>query len=366
MKKNKEISRRKFTRDLAKLLLFGGLTHFNLKSSAYAASSKEDAYTDCPGGMSPTDICNPPIDRDYCPGQMAPADECPQDGNREEDECSSGLAEADICDPTVKGASVSDTCTSGDSKNDDCPEDDKCWSGTVYDDHCPPDHGLAAGDACPGGGSRFRGMALDVCVPEGSGPTGGDECPPATWSLEDDCKDTEPDRCLTSRRGIKGWKDDDTCLTGKNHDHTRRKDGPDDWCRGSFLSSDSCWSGKDEDDLCIDNGGDNGEFDECPGGDRELDKCGPVGQKWWGGTINSDDYCVSVRNDSDECPEGMPPEDECPGGVASEDICYKHVAGSDECDSKIAGSDQGGCKRWLDECFISDKCGNDRSQDIAE
>ena len=138
-----KIDRRKFSKRLLQLLICGGLTHFSLGNSVYAATSQEEAYKDCPGGMPTADKCDHPKDYDYCPGEKAPADECPTDGNRDEDVCMSGLAEADICDPSQ--TEKSDNCTSGDPINDVCPEDDKCWSGTEDDDYCPPDYGLKAG-----------------------------------------------------------------------------------------------------------------------------------------------------------------------------------------------------------------------------
>ena len=351
------IDRRNFTRRLAQYLTYGGLAHFSLSSSARAATSQEDAYKDCPGGLSPTDVCNPPVDYDYCPGEKAPADDCPADGNKEEDLCMSGLEEADVCNPRRE---KSDQCSSGAKADDLCPQeiqrnDDKCYSGSPKDDECPPNGGKDEDD-CPGGGLSF-----DTCNPEGAGPSGGDECSDGSYGSEDDCKPSTVDRCGAFDNGWKGLWDDDTCLTGKNAPHSISLDGPDDWCAGNWFSSDSCWSGTDEDDLCIGNGGTHGEYDECPGGDSNLDKCGVVGD----GAL-SDDYCVAGSPESDECPGGTPPEDECAGGMADEDVCYMHTIGSDECDRNIAGSDQGGCKKWEDECFAYDICTFTPALDVAE
>lgn len=77
-----KIDRRKFSKRLLQLLICGGLTHFSLGNSVYAATSQEEAYKDCPGGMPTADKCDHPKDYDYCPGEKAPADECPTDGNR--------------------------------------------------------------------------------------------------------------------------------------------------------------------------------------------------------------------------------------------------------------------------------------------
>ena len=152
-----------------------------------------------------------------------------------------------------------------------------------------------------------------------------------------------PDRCAATDNGLEGLRDDDTCLTGENHDWHTGGDGFGDWCTGDKRASDGCWSGKDEDDLCYDKGDDYGVYDTCPGGGTEVDKCGILGPTWYPlGDRTSDDYCVEGKSGSDECPDGKPPEDECAGGVPTEDVCYMHIPESDECDGSIAGSDQGG------------------------
>lgn len=352
-------TRRHFTRQLAKLLVFGGLSHFAMKNIAMAATSKDKAHEDCPGGTPVYDTCTPPTDYDYCPGETAPADECPNDGNRDEDECNSGLKSADVCEPSLN--KKSDQCITGGKSDDECEDartpnaggDDYCPSGVHADDKCDVKGNLSAGDDCPGGGP-----AVDTCSPEGSGKENGDECSLGSWSIigasEDDCKPDDKDECANAS----SLGDDDTCLTGKNVPYTLGANGGDDWCTGDVRASDSCWTGKEQDDLCESKGGNNGIFDECPGGEDGLDRCG---------SIISDDYCVSGVQKCDACPNGIPPEDSCAGGLRPDDICYIHTLNSDECDPINSGSDQNGCKTViLDECYAIDACTLSPINDIAE
>ena len=348
--KNSRLTRRHFARRLTQLLVYGGLVNFSLGGTAKAATSKETAHEDCPGGLPSVDVCAPPLDYDYCPGEMPPADECPADGNREEDECNSGLAAADICDPSVKR---SDQCQNGLPKDDQCPEsapdDDYCPTGHPSSDSCPPDGGIADGDQCPGGGDE-----LDTCVPT---TKSGDECGEGSYGPEDDCNAKQKDCCATAFPLAP--LDDDSCPNETNVAWTGSPNGGDDWCRGSFLASDECTTGKDEDDLCESNKNEYGAFDVCPGGGADVDRCDD----------NSDDYCVTGVEASDECPDGMPPEDVCAGGEPSEDVCYKHLAGSDECDPSVSNSDQEGCKSNDDECSafgLLDKCTYNRNLDVIE
>ena len=371
--KQKDVSRREFSRDLVKLLLAGGFSHFALPLTSLATESvsssghvclagghdsdmcmlKSEAKgisesDNCPGGGPVEDVCLPEQHMsDYCPGEMLPEDECSSTGGRtvnghEDDACDVGSSDADVCNTTVRGA---DQCASGHTNDDLClpkaSDDDKCYSGRPNDDECASDGGIDE-DACPGGGAE-----VDTCEPNGN----GDECSNGSWVMggaadEDDCKAGDPDKCATI--SLSGLLDDDTCITGKNA--SRGDNGIDDWCRGDALASDTCWSGKDDDDLCLSLDDENGAHDDCPGGKATLDVCGANSDDYCSKADASSDDCKPNANDMDECPDGgadadecilgMPSSDECPMGQSDSDVCSASVAGTDECVSDLIGSDQ--------------------------
>ena len=336
-------TRRDFARRLAQLLAFGGLSHFAIKNVAKAATSKDEAHEDCPGGGPAADACTPPSDYDYCPGEIAPSDECPNDGNRDEDECNSGLMAADVCDDAIKS---SDQCSSGLKEDDLCSDNDFCPTGRNKSDECAADGGIADGDECPGGGAE-----LDTCDEKQK----GDECGMGTWGPEDDCNNSHTDEFATTHP-ISPFEDD-SCFNGTNVEWSALPNGGEDWCLGNLVASDDCTTGEDSEDLCASNSSNNGDFDTCPGGNSSVDKCDD----------DSEDSCVTGVENSDSCEDGKPQEDACADGNSSEDTCYMHTPNSDECNPVVSGSDQGGCKSfWDDNCFVFDKCNINQKQDIAE
>lgn len=366
------VSRREFARNLARFLVFGGLAHFSLSGfGAIMPSGTSSKSKDCPGGRFPedecivvddkygkgdddycpgggptVDICNPEFGyEDNCPGETMPEDECSPSGVKryanglKDDDCDVGSAVADVC---ATGVNDSDQCPSGKAEDDICElsvqTDDRCYSGLHSDDVCPPDGGVRDGDDCPGGGGE-----VDTCANDGK----GDECSNGSWSFlgdEDDCNASEPDVCGS---GLTGLADDDTCITGRNVPHGTR--GPDDWCRGDRFASDVCWSGKEEDDLCISRDSRDGAHDECPGGSAILDTCNSNSDDYCQKSEPSSDECKPHVDDEDECPggaalsdecnSGLPEEDECPEGLPQVDICLTIVVGSDECRPTLSGSD---------------------------
>ena len=237
-----------------------------------------------------------------------------------------------------KGAVLSHSSISNEGKTQELclsdilkgEETDICPGGNNTDDVCSPTQGYT--DFCPG-----EKMPEDECPPNGN---------------------REEDKCST------GLQEFDICVSGyliggKSPDQCPAQNANTDDCKPSEDDQyDVCWSGKEQDDLCESKGGNNGIYDECPGGEDGLDRCES--------TI-SDDYCVSGMQKSDACPNGIPPEDSCAGGLQPDDICYIHTLNSDECDPINSGSDQNGCKTAvLDECYAVDVCVLSPMNDIAE
>lgn len=174
----KDVSRREFAKNLAKVLIFGGLSHFSLSTFSGNRHTGKDCpggganfdecrvlrYTSngvldtdyCPGGKATEDICDPYNGlQDYCPGGQIPEDDCSITGLREvmrdgvkmgaDDECDTGFADADICDNTIE---KSDQCPAQNSITDVCDatqsaEFDVCWSGLEVDDKCVENGGKA-------------------------------------------------------------------------------------------------------------------------------------------------------------------------------------------------------------------------------
>lgn len=381
MKKNNEISRRDFSKNLAKLLVFGGLTNFGLSSRAAVRHTGKDCpggrveydeckvvnrhrfiETDyCPGGGPTEDECEPQkLKDDACPGEKMPQDQCSPSGAREvlknhtDDECDTGFSDADICDNTIE---KSDQCPAQNPTTDVCnatqsAKFDVCYSGLQSDDECDFNGGKAT-DECPGGGfdrdncyvkgvsQTVVGGAIvtnldsegDECSAEGGNPLSADSCAP---------------------RGVDGllWPEDqcgylwsaDVCYEGTNaHPATLGFDGGQDICMGSKLEQeirghggDTCLDGSAAQDDC---GGVNGdyngsqsvEYDVClPSAAGEKDDlCGKVMEG--GIDIGSPDYCFNGLPNSDECKPSAGDEDECPGGMPEVDECIPGAKDPDEC-----------------------------------
>lgn len=346
--KGSKLTRRRFVQRLGQILASGGFVHFFFPNITTYGMMRPQTPDICPGGMPTEDLCISPANPDMCPGEKDHADECPADGKPPEDVCNSGLKSADTCIPATEKSERSDQCQTGMTVDDSCPNykpslksdggDDVCPSGRSDTDECETTGTDADGDQCPGGG-----LAEDTCVPEDSGNASGDDCSEGSYGMEDDCKEESLDNCSAIFP-----VDDDSCPNGRNV--SKGVNGGDDWCEGTIIASDECYTGEDEDDLCDGRGG-NGQSDACPSiaDSAELDVCNE----------RSDDYCTTGIAATDECASGMSNEDECVGGVSTEDVCYKHIAESDECISQITGSDQGGCKViGRDGCisFIEDSC----------
>ena len=363
----KDVSRREFAKNLAKVLIFGGLSHFSLSAFSKAG---EHTGKDCPGGGSEFDVCKkqrvgnlfvetdycpggaPAEDfcdpkrlyRDNCPGEKIPEDECSISGAREvtvngvgvsDDECNTGLPENDVCD---NANAASDQCPSMKPDDDLCeptqtPEFAKCYSGLKEDDACDPDGGKNTDD-CPGGGEE-----RDTCMPDRS----GDECSPENdWvpliDLGDSCKPKiEEDACGN-------WGAADVCYEGVNHvDKITENRGGQDICRGLVILGDLKPYG-DGSDVCLDG---SKEQDDCGGwnhnqGAEENDVCLPTasGEKddlcdntimYDGTPVGSDDYCFGGLVSSDECKPQLKDEDECPGGKPEADECIPGASDLDEC-----------------------------------
>ncbi len=424
MKTNKEISRREFSKNLAKLLLFGGLTHFAMPQSANAAvadsyqepqclggKSDHDACitvtngfgrpieTDvCPGGRPLEDVCNPEQRfADECPGEQMPEDECSPLGARmiigglQDDYCETGLSMADICAPRVlcprineqgrpDGLQSPDQCPAQNASTDVCEPDqtseyDYCRTGLSVDDECAPNGGNET-DECPGGG-----VLRDNCAtPEELwGKGAGDECSRENHPEgQDSCKTQEDRKILGAEVADhcgfdlkKGVDASDVCYEGTNA-HGINIGGTDLCIAGKIGThiygdgSDDCHDGSNEQDDCGVWNTESGtkEVDVCivtKQGDRD-DLCSPgLWDKKKGGNIGSDDVCYHGLPSSDECKPETGDKDECPGGGPDVDECYTGMPEDDECP---------GGKSDADVCFAlqseTDECvkyGSDPGED---
>ena len=401
MKKNNEISRRDFSKNLAKLLVFGGLTNFGLSSRAAVRHTGKDCpggrveydeckvvnrhrfiETDyCPGGGPAEDECEPQkLKDDACPGEKMPQDQCSPSGAREvlknhpDDECDTGFSDADICDNTIE---KSDQCPAQNPTTDVCnatqsAKFDVCYSGLPSDDECDFNGGKAT-DECPGGGwdrdtCHIKGASQtviggaivtnmdsegDECSAEGGNPLTADSCAPRgtdglLWP-EDQCGYLwSSDVCYEGTKappwtaGFDGGKD--ICMGSKREQRIRGHGG------------DTCLDGSDAQDDC---GGINQDYnglksvedDVClPSAAGEKDDyCGKVIQR--GNDIGSPDYCFNGLPNSDECKPSAGDEDECPGGMPEVDECIPGAKDPDECPG--GGSSVDECTSGLsdeDEC----------------
>lgn len=376
----KDVSRREFASNLAKVLIFGGLSHFGL--SAYPMAG-EHTGRDCPGGQAEYDKCElvynhgfvesdfcpgggPDVDicnlaerlTDYCPGERVPQDECSPSGAREagnglkDDECDTGVREADVCSEAPVN---SDQCQGQKHDDDEClptqsSEYDKCWSGLSADDSCAP-NGDARTDECPGGGWERDNCVItgqivvggaitnlsegDVCSPEGGNPVHSDSC---------------------GTRGVDGviWPEDqcgmmwaaDVCYEGTNvteYSLGSWANGGKDICgttiAGIGAGADTCLDGAEDQDLC---GGENKDYSSGDKLPKEVDIClaaQPVERgdlcmvkfDAGGNDIGDPDSCLGGLPTWDMCRVDRGDEDECPGGVAAADRCDPGSIDKDEC-----------------------------------
>ena len=400
----KDVSRREFARNLTKLLLFGGLTHFALPNAIGAdiaeslitpicpggridndlcviSVNEKGKHTEtdmCPGGGPLEDVCDPEAGLyDECPGEQMPEDECSPSGARRyengiaDDECNSGNAISDICAPVIlpsrdKNGKVqnkpngeikmvsSDQCISGVPLADECPEGgvddtitDICHSGLAYQDCCELNlvDRKEVGDNCPGGiasADQCEEDIGDVCNPNEEFIDESDACKSSlSVFIEDTCGvQGHPDKCPNGTNTYAGLGDDDMC-----GDRTLPIVGY------AGYASDDCHDGSAEQDICQ-GSQDNREGrdeDVClPSGKGELgteDKCEPAV------ILEDKDVCYHGMQESDKCQPYMGDEDECPGGGYDVDECYTGMSWEDECPG--GRSDVDVCISWspeTDEC----------------
>ena len=384
-KLNGEVSRRTFIGKCGKIVAFGALAQFTM--GIIRSSTPDDCPTghisqdscqplnnnpdNCPGGTDDKDFCYPPDEADKCPGGAANVDKCQSGDN--DDECPSGNHSTDICNKGVddictfeasdvcapNGGKDTDKCLTSKPADDICtPENlagDSCNTGSDENDLCAAGTSTAKpptdGDVCPGGGDE-----QDHCEGTDGSDAAGDYCPEGTFGSSDDCKASNPDKCIIVPF------DDDVCTAGEN---TKAGEGFSDLCiPGDTLASDQCDSGSDDDDYCgrwaseqdyctlgsdddvcgtnadeqtedfcnanipgsddcsaYNSATSTGSQDECPAGSEDV--CDPAA------TPKNPDECIPNITNSDECSTGAPAEDECPTGASSDDVCNPGISGSD-------------------------------------
>lgn len=268
------LDRRSFLLRFAELALAGAVSRFTLLGNTDISPLAID-YA-CPGGGLKEDTCAD-NDPDLCPGGSREVDSCPSDGNRQEDNCESGLNVNDICNESTDSTTdkSSDQCEAlpnspGKTPDDICQiqknpqkNNDDCGTGAEPYDLCPPDGTVEDGDLCPGGNSRKP--IIDACNPEDE----GDSCGNGDFGEEDDCK---TDGTFWEKKDNCNTNDDDTCTTGKNNDSNVNQF--DDKCdpmrpfpnSNKAFGSDQCNDGTDAQDLCVPYDETQGFNDTCPEG----------------------------------------------------------------------------------------------------